>query len=545
MTARFSIITAVWNTEPRFLRELTESILAQRYPNWEWCIVDDGSTRPETRALLQRLGGRDPRIRVSYLHEHSGISAAQNRALELARGEFVALVDHDDRLEPAALRLVARVLQDHPDADVIYTDEDYIDTAGTPITSIRKPAWSPEYLLACAYMNHLTVYRRSVVTELGGFNPDYVLAQDWDLALRVTEVTDRIHHIPEILYHWRRNPTSAGHEIAAATYWRKRCHADHVRARFGPTAVSQPVWADGFFWTLRPIEGRPLVSIVIPTVGSRRWLRGRGVTMITNCIRSLITRTRYERFEVVVVVDPRTPPSVRRELAAFTSDRVRLVQASGPFNFSSRINLGVSHTRGEHLVLLNDDTEVVRPDWLEAMLELSQDQDIGVVGGKLVFPNGKVESCGVAIALPDADRLPYTPFWGYPGYHPGHVASLAVNRDFSAVTGACQMVRADVFAAVGGYDEAFEVDFGDVDFCLRVRELGYHVVTCPRALLKHYEAASRPTGGTNKRAYQARWSKAEERYWNPWAVIAQDYAITYPVPPVVAGPHTRAPAAVP
>jgi GT2 family glycosyltransferase len=287
------------------------------------------------------------------------------------------------------------------------------------------------------------------------------------------------------------------------------------------------------------------VSIVIPTAGARRWLRGHGVTLVVNCLRSLLSRTRYDNFEIVVVVDPRTPRAVRRELAAFESDRVRFVDASGPFNFSSRINLGVRHARGEHLVLLNDDTEVRRPDWLEAMLEVSQDRRFGVVGAKLVFHNGRVESCGVAIALPDADRLPYTPFWGYPGDHPGHAASLIVNREFEAVTGACQMVRADVFEEVGGYDEAFTVDFGDVDFCLRVRQHGYQVVTCPRALITHYEAASRPTGGTSKEAYQARWMKAEDRYWNPLAVLAQDYSLSVATPRVVVGPQPHEPVAAP
>ena len=539
---RFSIITAVWNTDPRFLRACVNSVLQQAYRNWEWCIVDDGSTRPETRALLQRISGADPRIKVAFAHEHGGISSAQNRALEMARGEFIALVDHDDLLNPSALRMVAAVIQEHPDADVIYTDEASIDTSGGQLSLILKPDWSPEYLLAAHYFNHLTAYRRQLVTEVGGFNPDYELAQDWDLALRVTASTDRVHHIPAVLYHWRRNPTSAGHDWESACYWRKRCHADHVRARFGPAAASEPVWMDGFFWTHRPIRGRPLVSVIMPTMGARQRLRGVGTTMVINCLRSLLSKTRYQEFEVICVVDPLTSRAVRAELAELESPRVRLVEATDSFNFSSRVNLGARHARGEHLLLLNDDIEVLRPDWMDALLELSQEPENGVIGGKLRFPNGAIESCGIAL---DPERLADTPFRGYPGTHPGHVASLIVNRDFSAVTGACQMVRADVFAEVDGYDESFVVDLGDVDFCLRVREAGYRVVTCPRAELTHYEAASRATGGSGDvDAYRARWSKATEHYWSPLGLFEQDYTLRCPTPSGVAGRHTPAPATI-
>jgi GT2 family glycosyltransferase len=540
---RFSILTAVWNTDPRYLRGCVNSVLDQAYRNWEWCIVDDGSTRPETRALLQRISGIDPRIRVAFSHEHGGISAAQNRALEMARGEFISLVDHDDLLEPGALRMVAAVTLEHPDADVIYTDEDYIDTSDNQLTVIFKPAWSPEYLMAACYFNHLTSYRRELVNELGGFRPDYELAQDWDLALRVTQVTDRVHHVPAVLYHWRRNPTSAGHNWDNACYWRKRCHADHVRERYGPDAVSQPIWMDGFFWTHRPLRARPLVSVIIPTMGARQRLRGVGTTMVVNCLRSLFSRTRYQELEVICVVDPLTSRSARAELAEFADKpNVRFVQATESFNFSSRINLGAQHARGEHLLLLNDDIEVIRPDWIDAMLELSQEPDVGVVGGKLRFPNGAIESCGINL-LPG--QLVDTPFRGYPATHPGHVGSLVVNREWSAVTGACQMVRADVFREVGGYDEGFVVDFGDVDFCLRVRERGYRVVSCPRAELTHYEAASRATGGSGDvDKYRERWSKAEEPYWNPMAMFTQDYWLSCPTPSGVAVPYMPEPATI-
>jgi GT2 family glycosyltransferase len=300
---------------------------------------------------------------------------------------------------------------------------------------------------------------------------------------------------------------------------------------------------DGFFWTHRPIRGRPLVSVIIPTMGARQRLRGVGTTMVINCLRSLLSRTRYQELEVICVVDPLTSRAARAELAEFEEKpNVRLVDATDSFNFSSRVNLGARHARGEHLVLLNDDIEVIRPDWLEAMLELSQEPENGVVGGKLRFPDGAIESCGIAL---DPERLADTPFRAYPGTHPGHVASLVVNRDFSAVTGACQMVRADVFAEVNGYDEAFVVDLGDVDFCLRVREAGYRVVTCPRAELTHYEAASRATGGsTDVDTYRERWSKATERYWSPLALFAQDYSLSCPIPSGVAALHRPEPATI-
>ena len=334
-TPHISVMTPVWNTDPRLLALCVESVLDQRYGNWELCLADDGSTRPETLAMLQRLGGVDPRVRVSFGHVHSGISATQNRALGMARVSWSRLLDHDDVLDPHALGAVAEVALRHPDADVIYTDEDQIDTGGNRLSVIYKPAWSPELLLACAYFNHLTVYRRSLVDALGGFREDYDLAQDWNLALRATAVTDRVHHVAQVLYHWRRTPGSAGNFSPHGPAWRRRCHADHVLERFGPEAVSEPVWIDGFFWTMRPIRGRPLVSVVIPTVGTRQRLRGATETLVLNCLRSILSRTDYPEFEVVVVVDPRTPRTVRSALAAIGSNRVRMVDAEGPFNYSA------------------------------------------------------------------------------------------------------------------------------------------------------------------------------------------------------------------
>jgi GT2 family glycosyltransferase len=528
----FSILTATWNTEPRFLTELVTSVLDQEFQGWEWCVVDDGSTRPETLALLQRLAGLDPRIRVSFLLEHSGISVAQNVALSMTRGRFVALVDHDDLLDPGALRFVAREIAYHPDADMLYTDEDRIDTSGQRLSVIYKPAWAPEFLLACPYINHLTVYRRELMIAGGAFRTDYAMAQDWALALRVTALTDRIHHVPLVLYHYRQYPASAGRDATAAAYWRRKCHADHVLDRFGPDAVSRPAYEDATFFTERPIRGRPLVSVIIPTAGRSQRLRGETVTLVTHCVRSILDRTAYPEFEILCIVDPRTPSAVRADLQAIAPARVRPIDATTEFNYSERLNLGAQHARGAHLVLLNDDTEVVHGDWLRAMLELSQDPDIGVVGPKLRYPDGRVQSLGITV-LPGAYSYPV--FWGYPAKHPGHAGSLTANREYAALSGACQMTRAEVFAELGGYDEQFPVNHGDIDYCLRARDHGYRVVGTPRAELFHYEFGSRDRAAFRfeHELMRERWGDMVDPYWHPHAETAQSYFLEYEAPPIV------------
>jgi GT2 family glycosyltransferase len=390
---------------------------------------------------------------------------------------------------------------------------------------IYKPAWSPDYLLGLPYFNHLTVYRRSLLNAIGGFREEYELAQDWDLALRATACTDHIHHLPYALYRWRRNPESAGAR-PDANDWRRRCHRDHVERRFGAESVQDESWHHYFGRARRPVRGEPLVSVIIPTMGQKQRIGGRLEVLVMNCIRSILARTEYSNFEISCILDPRTPDSVRDLVGSLDDPRVRVVAAETRFSFTDRVNLGADHARGEHLLLLNDDTEIIDGAWMTTMLELSQEPDIGVVGAKLLFPDGAIENCGVALYR----GLPLCPFRGYPGDHPGHLFNLLVDRDYLAVSGACQMTRASVFEEIGGYSLAFPVNYGDVDYCLRARAHGYRVVCTPRTQLLHLETASRARAGRKEEheAWLDRWGSTNDPFWNPAAEIAQSYFTKLP-----------------
>lgn len=505
---KISVLMPVYNTRQEYLEKAINSVVEQVYDNWELCICDDHSTARHVGQYLQQQAAADVRIKVVFAERNGGISAASNLALGLATGEFVGLLDHDDELSPAALYEVVKLLQQHPHADVIYSDEDKLEVDGQRCDAFFKPDWSPEYLLACNYICHFGVFRKKLVDEVGGLRPEFDGSQDYDLVLRAAEKTQNIFHIPKILYHWRKVEGSTAAAAAAKNYTSsagKRALQEHLERRgIAATVVTDEL--PNVFRVRPQIMHAPLVSIIIPTRDGMPWLQ--------RCISGIEEKTAYTNFEVLIVDNA----SVKAETVDYLrSLRHRVLPFKEPFNFSRINNFAVSQARGSYLVLLNDDTEVMSPDWLSSMLELCQLERVGIVGAKLYYPDRSIQHAGVVLGLSGgvADHS----HKHFPGHSYGYFSTLRCIRNYSAVTAACMMVRREAFEAVGGFDEQLQVAFNDVDFCLRVRDHGYRIVWTPYCELVHHESVSRGFNMDWREVefMKRRWGQAllTDPYYNP------------------------------
>ena len=512
----FSVLTPVYNVARLWLDRCVQSVLDQVHPDWELRLVDDGSTRPETLAALRAWAKADPRIHVTTLAQNQGISGATNQALAEAQGEFVALLDNDDELSPDALYEVARRLNAEPDLDFIYTDEDKLDAAGRRCEPFFKPDWSPELLRSYAYTCHLSVCRTSLARQVG-FRSAYDGAQDYDFTLRAAEATPRFGHVAQVLYHWRKIPGSAADTLDAkgwALEAAQRALSDHV-GRVSPGAQVLPApEAPGCFRVRPALLGRPLVSILIPTRGQRT--PDESQAMLYRCVRSITARTDYPNYEIVVAYNNTLDP----EIAGFFQGRPhRLLNFSlaGPFNFARKLNFLAQAARGEHLVIFNDDLEVITPDWLTALLEFSQQPEIGAVGSRLLYPDRSLQHVGMVLGIND---YPAHIFYRAPAGHGGYMAHAQLIRNYSAVTGAAMMLRAQVFHEVGGMDETFAIDYNDTDLCLKLRARGYRVVYTPYSELYHHEGqalAGNRLREAETAEFRRRWGAvlAADPYYNP------------------------------
>lgn len=504
---RFSIVTPVYETPVGVLRSMLESVRGQSFGNWELCLVDDASSSSELRRVLERAAAAEPRIKLAVRAENGGIVAASNDALALATGEFVALLDHDDKLHPDALALVDEELRRRTDVDYLYTDEDKIDEKGFHGSPFLKPDWSPERMRTQMYTCHLSVFRRTLLEEIGGFDAEFEGAQDWDLILRATERARAVAHVPRVLYHWRSIATSAaaGQEVkpwafeAGARAVQAHCHRIGLQAR-----VERDLEDEGVYHLEPELSERPLVSIVIPTRGTVREVRYQQVVLVSHCVRSIVESSTYENYEIVVVADTDTPAETIEELQAIAPGRIRLVEFDRPFNFSAKINAGAVRSSGEHLLLLNDDVEVDTPNWIERMVMYSQLDEIGAVGGRLLLEDGRVQHGGVGFE----GGLPGHPYYGWRGDAAGYANALKIARNLLAVTGACLMTRRRLFDRVGGFNTGFPVNYNDVDYCLKLRAEGRRVVYDPDLVMRHFESSSRSSevAEWEKGALLARWS---------------------------------------
>jgi GT2 family glycosyltransferase len=488
---RFSIVTPVYETPAAVLRAMLASVRTQTFQDWELCLVDDGSLQPHVRGILDKARSNDPRIRVSHRDSNGGIVQASNDALEMARGEFIALLDHDDELSPDALAQVDQAIRATPEADYVYSDEDKIGADGLHYDTFYKPDWSPERLRTQMYTCHLSVLRRSLVEQVGGFDADFEGSQDWDLVLKVTERSRAVAHVPKVLYHWRALDTSAARRGVEAKPLAFEAGTRAVQAhcdRIGLPAKVEQDPADSGVYHLQPaLDKSPPVSIVIPTGGRAGEVGYKPVILVVNCVRSILSTSTYDAYEIVCVVDDSTPPAVLDELKDIAGDRLRLVHYDRPFSFSAKINLGAIRSEGEHLLMLNDDVEVVTPDWIERMVMYSGLPDIGAVGGRLRWRDGRLQHVGVMFHQGRPNHI----YWGFPGDFSGYFNNVLVAENYLAVTGACLMTAREVFEELGGLSTTLPINFNDIDYCFKLWSSGRRVVYDPVTVMYHFESSSR------------------------------------------------------
>jgi len=477
---KISIVMPVYNTEETWLRKAIESVRKQIYPKWELCIYDDGSTARHVSRVIAEYSRQDERICMLTSPQNRGMSAASNGALSLAAGEFVGFLDHDDELTLDALHEVVKLLNEKPDLDFIYTDEDKLTVEGRRVEPFFKPDWSPDLLLSMNYITHFAVVRRTILQEIGGFSEGLEGSQDYDLFLRISEKTQRIGHVAKPLYSWRKIHDSTASNTQAKPYAHaagRKALQEHLR-RIGIAGEVVDGLVTPFRYRVRyQITGQPLVSIIIP-------IRDR-IRLLKRCLASIEERTTYRHFEIIIVDNQSVEPETLAYLACLPHTVVPL---PGPFNYSQLNNVGAAQARGEFLLFLNNDTEVIADEWLTAMVEHAQRPCVGAVGAKLLYPNEIIQHAGVVVRH---GGVAGHAFWYLAADSKGYFDFPQVVRNCSAVTAACMMMRKSVFEEVGGFDEKIRVAFNDVDLCLRVREKGYMIIYTPYAVLYHLESATR------------------------------------------------------
>ena len=515
-----SVITPVYNVGASWLRSCIESVRSQYYPFWELCLCDDGSTSADTLAALESYRGTDPRIKIVRLERNQGIAIASNRAAEFSTGDYLAMLDNDDELAPEALYEVAKAIQANPEIDVLYTDEDKIDEHDELVDHFYKPVWSPEHLLSVMYMLHLLVVRKDLFFSAGAFRSDFSGAQDYDLALRLSTEAQWIHHLPKILYHWRKAQGSAAGLVYAkpeALDAGRRALENHVW-RNGMDATVEDGLLEGTFRVRHGIRDNPLASLCIMASNNRATVPGRGnIDLLENFVKSIAEKTDYPNYEIVVVDDGNLSDSTRRALAGIPYRLESFTAPNKPFNFSKKANFAFRQARGRHIVLLNDDMEVISREWLTAMIEFTQQEEIGVVGARLVLADEGIQHVGIVLGVNNGAAHA---FHQYPAGSIGYNAYTHLIRNYSAVSAACMATRMDVIEKAGGFDEQFETDFNDVDFCLRVLQKGLRIVYTPYAELYHFEGTSIKRKIQDPREvalFNSRWAREirDDPYYNP------------------------------
>jgi GT2 family glycosyltransferase len=502
-----SIIVPIYRTPPQILERTIGSVLAQSYPAWELCLADDGSHSPEIDGLLERFAREDSRIRLVRLAENRGISAASNAALDLAAGEFVALLDHDDELAEDALFHVVEALNRHPEAELFYSDEDHLDESGLRTEPFFKPDWSPDLILCENYICHLMVFRRALCLRVGGFRSEVDLSQDHDLLLRMSTQAREIVHIPRILYHWRtevyttaRASTREKQAIGSS----RRAVVDFLRET-GVSATVEPGLASSRWRVRYPIPAGAKVRIMIPSGGN--------VDLLERCIDSVAGKTNYQHYEVAVLDNSRGT-KVEKFVRGWNRRGLQLSYLDFrnlPFNFSAMNNAASRDADAEYLLFLNDDTTVISHDWLASMVELACRPEVGAVGPRLLYPDDTIQHAGVVIGLFD---ICGHAFKGQPANERAYYDFPDMVRNVSAVTGACMMVPGKRFWECGGFDaESLPVAYQDIDLCLKLSQRGYRILYTPHAQLYHYEAFSK---GVKHRDPRPNETLAFTNRWREW-----------------------------
>ncbi len=525
-----SIILPVYNTPEKFLYECLDSIIDQLYENIEVCIADDCSTNPQIKKIIESYKKRDFRIKTNYRTENGHISICSNSALELATGEYVVLVDHDDTITKDCIYEIVKAIN-KTGADVIYSDEDKIDMEGKYVLPYFKPDWAPESFNTKNYLCHVSCIKKELIDQINGFRVTYEGAQDYDLLLRATELAEKIHHIPKILYHWRMHEQSTAYEGSTKSYAYiagQRALLDALdRKKIKGDVEILPNY--GGYCIHYDILNNDKISIFIPTKNN--------ADVLKTCIDSIYAKSSYTNFEIVVVSNNSDETALFDLLKNYEKSQknFKWFELNEPFNFSRLMNACAEKATGAYYLLLNNDMEVITPNWMEGMLEQAQRKEIGAVGVKLLYPNDNVQHAGVVIGISGVAGHIFT---GFHRTHYGYFGNLMGTTNYSAVTGACLMCRREVYEQVQGFTEEFTVEYNDTDFCLKILEAGYRNVYLPHVELYHYESLTRGHPFATKSSYEkhlrevklfkTRWKKYVENdpYYNPnLSLKKSDYSI--------------------
>jgi GT2 family glycosyltransferase len=504
-----SILMTVCDPPPNYLAKAIESVFGQTAPNWELLIADDASVNSEVRNLLRKAEASDARVKLMLREARGGISAATNSAMAAATSPFVFCLDHDDMLAPAAVRMISTRFAAKPNLKLLYSDEDKIDQHDNRFKPYFKSDFSRELLYSYNYINHITAYHADTVRNLGGWRSRFDGAQDYDLNLRmVAGLNDAdIDHVPAVLYHWRAIPGSAAMSIGFKQYAinaGKLALAEHFQSLSIPASIETV--ADTMYRVRYGLpEPQPSVSIVIPFRDKPDLLR--------QVVSSIFAHTSYRNYEIILLDNGSTADETLQLLDVYRRDsRVVVIQSLAPFNYSALNNLAAQHSRADYLCLLNNDTEVINSDWLEDMVGYAIQPGVGCVGAKLLYANGSVQHAGVVIGL---GGVALHVFHHRLRDDHGYFGRLRVASNYSALTGACLLVKRDLYLAVGGLDESnLAVAFNDIDLCLRIQNAGFRNVFTPFAELYHFECSSRGTEDTpeKKERFQKEVAFMKSRY---------------------------------
>lgn len=535
---KISILVPLWNTPEDFLREMIESVTAQTYENWELCLADGSDDAHENVAVIVReYQEKDGRGRILYkkLEKNEGIAGNTNQCLAMATGEYIGLFDHDDILHPSVLYEYVKVINDKQ-ADYIYCDETTFKSGdiNKMLTMHFKPDFAIDNLRANNYICHFSVFARELLDGTELFRSQFDGSQDHDMILRLTDRAKNVVHVPKLLYYWRSHPGSVASDINAKPYAiqsAKNAVADHLRRHgFDHFQITSTRAFETIFKIRYQILGSPLISIVIANKDH--------VADLQRCITSILEKSTYENYEIIIMEnnsEEKQTFDYYEELKE--NNRITVVTYEGAFNYSAVNNLGVKHARGEYILLLNNDTQVITVNWMEELLMYAQREDVGAVGGKLYYADKTIQHAGVVLGL-GAHRTAGHSHYKQHRENLGYMGRLCYAQDVSAVTGACLLVKKSLFEEVGGLEEDFAISLNDVDFCLKLREKGYLNVFTPFAELYHFESISRGLDDQGQKAqrydresqqFREKWKKVLEvgdPYYNPnFSLDRSDFAL--------------------
>ena len=503
---KISIIIPMYNTPVKFFGELVDSLINQTYTNWELCLADGSN---EENPELKDIYSKDSRIKYKFIGENKGISGNTNEALTLATGDFIGLLDHDDILPIFSLYEVVKCINEHPEVEFIYTDEDkFEEVGGKRYDPYFKSDFGPDTLRANNYICHFSVFRKDLMEKLGGFRSEFDGAQDYDILLRMSEIAKHIYHIPKILYHWRVHELSTAKAGAHAKPYAYEAGKKAVQAHIDRLGLKGTVEAGNTLGTYRvkyEVIGNPKVSIIIPNKDYASTLKV--------CLKSIIKLTTYKNYEIIVVENNSTEDETFEYYKKIDGkDNIKVVYyPEKVFNYSAIINFGVRNCTGDYVIQLNNDTELLTPNWLQEMLGFAQREDVGAVGVKMYYPDRTIQHAGIIVGI---GGVAGHVFKNIPKNLHGYFSKDAMIQNLSAVTAACIMTPRKIYDDVGYMDEEFKVAFNDVDFCLKIRETGKLIIYTPYVEFLHYESKSRGYEDTVEK--QQRFKGEIDRFYSKW-----------------------------